>query len=356
MILFLGDIMLGRRISGAINSNGYDFLFRKVSTLLRHQSYVAANLEHPLTNAKTPNKKKDPHLVFKSPPEYVQVLKSAGINVVTLANNHITDYGLGGIEETLNILKSNEIYFTGAGRNLEEATTPVKMNVEGMNIGLFAFNDFIRYVKIADKKSYGTAPLNEALVHSLMRSYETDFDYILFSVHCGIDYFNYPIPAVLKKLEMFLRKYDKLIGIICHHSHFPQPVLWFDSKFVICSLGNFLFDEPFPQSRKSYIVELHLYPNLIPQLKEHFFSITDDWQLNLTDGEEDKKRLEALKNEILKNSDNFLSVDRKWIMYNLYYFFESFDFSILSYLRRYYSVTDITVASLKKLKEKVFNR
>ncbi|MGB9696390.1 MAG: CapA family protein [Ignavibacteria bacterium] len=356
MILFLGDIMLGRGVAETIDGKGYDFPFREILTLLHKQSYVVANLEHPLTNAKTPNKKKNPHLIFKSPPEYVQVLKQAGINIVTLANNHITDYGLEGIEETCNVLKGNGIYFTGAGRDLVEATIPVEMSVNGMNIGLFAFNDFIRYVKIADKKTYGVAPFNETLINSLMKTYETNFDYILFSVHCGIDYFNYPIPAVLKKLETLLMNYERLIGIICHHSHFPQPVLWFNKKFIICSLGNFLFDEPFPQSRRSYIVELDLCPNTVPELKQHFFSVIDDWRLILTDDEKEKKRLEILKDEILKGSDVFFEVDRNWIMYNLYYFFESFDFSILSYLCRYYSIFDVIAAVFQKLKKKVFNK
>lgn len=356
MILFLGDIMLGRDVARTIDSKGYDFPFRGVLALLHKQSYVVANLEHPLTNATTPYKKKNPHLVFKAPPEYVKVFQLAGINVVTLANNHITDYGLEGIEETSSILKSNGIYFTGAGRNLEEATVPIEITINGMNIGLFAFNDFIRYVKTADKNSYGVAPFDEVLIHSLMRTYEASFDYILFSVHCGIDYFNYPIPAVLKKLEILLMKYEKLIGIICHHSHFSQPVLWFNKKFIACSLGNFLFDEPLPQSRKSYMLELHLYKDGAIKLKQHFFSVIDDWQLILTEGEDEKKRLEILNDEIREKSDDFLTVDKKWIMYNLYYFFESFDFSILSYLRRYYSIFDIISAFLNKLKEKAFNK
>ena len=355
MILFLGDIMLGRGVAETIEIKGFDYPFRYILDLLHKQSYVVANLEHPLTNAKTPNKKKkNPHLIFKAPPEYVQVLKMAAINIVTLANNHITDYGLEGIEDTLNVLKNNEIYFTGAGKNLDEATKPVSMSINGMNIGLFAFNDFIRYVRIADNKSYGVAPFDELLIDYLMKTYESSFDFILFSVHCGIDYFNYPIPSVLEKLKLLLKKYDKVIGIICHHPHFSQPVLWFNNKFIVCSLGNFLFDEPFPQSKSSYVAKLQLFSNGYKELNQYFFSVIDDWSLILNDDEKEKIRLESLKDEIFKRSENFMEVDNKWIMYNIYYLFESFDLSILNYLFRYYSIYDITKAVFKKLKEKIF--
>ena len=58
-----------------------------------------------------------------------------------LANNHIMDYGDKGLTDTINTLKNNGINYTGAGENLEQATTPVYLNIKGRRIAILNFMD-----------------------------------------------------------------------------------------------------------------------------------------------------------------------------------------------------------------------
>lgn len=121
----IGDIILGPDAEKLLSG---------IAPTLTTGDLVVGHLEVPYT-------KRNLHAVQLSRvPEVLSALNYAGIDVVTLAGNHIFDYGAEGIEDTITWLKSNGIHYTGAGMNLEEAKKPAIIDRGGLRIGVLNYN------------------------------------------------------------------------------------------------------------------------------------------------------------------------------------------------------------------------
>ena len=140
---FVGDIMMGRRFEnsdGIISNEGVEALFEPTIDLLGNIADITvANLEIPLTNQETPHPTKG--IIFRSAPENVSGLLYAGIDVVSLANNHILDYMEPGMLQTINILNEAGILHSGAGLNSYEAYLPTFKSVKGTTIAFLSSSD-----------------------------------------------------------------------------------------------------------------------------------------------------------------------------------------------------------------------
>ena len=138
---FIGDIMLARGYEQTIIPNqGVEAIFEPTLSILGEAADITvANLECPLTtyNVHHPTKP----IYFKGSPENLAGLVYAGIDVITLANNHILDYMLPGIQETQSVLEENCIAFSGAGANSYEAYLPLFYSKSGISIALLASSD-----------------------------------------------------------------------------------------------------------------------------------------------------------------------------------------------------------------------
>lgn len=133
---FIGDCMLTRRYEnpgGIIDTIGPEGLFESILPWLgRVADITVANLESPLTASGMRHPTKP--LVFRGRPGNIRSLTHAGINVVSLANNHVIDYGLVGMRETLESLAGRGIAYSGAGANSYEASQPVFLQSRGICI------------------------------------------------------------------------------------------------------------------------------------------------------------------------------------------------------------------------------
>ena len=134
ILRFAGDVLLGghyERVAGT----DVDRAFRNF-TLFRTADFSLVNLENPVTTrgAKVPKEYN-----FRMHPRYVQSLANAGISTVSLANNHIFDYGREGLEDTFRWLDSAGIRYVGAGRNTNDAHTPLLFRKGRHVVALLAY-------------------------------------------------------------------------------------------------------------------------------------------------------------------------------------------------------------------------
>ena len=134
-ILIFGDIC---------PDNNYRRLFDDKSVLsdaiiddIKQGDLVIANLECPATNAIIPIVKTGPNI--KAMPKDIFYLKEIGFDILSLANNHILDYGEEGLKETLDRCKKNDIKIFGGGKNIAEAKKPLIVDVNGCRIGLLGY-------------------------------------------------------------------------------------------------------------------------------------------------------------------------------------------------------------------------
>jgi poly-gamma-glutamate synthesis protein (capsule biosynthesis protein) len=140
-LLFGGDIMLGRLAGEAMLRERADYPLGAVSPLLRSADLAIANLECAICEPAERWHGVPKAYYFRAPPIAGEALEDAGIKLVSLANNHVLDYDVEGLLETVRILDAHGIAHVGAGADLAAATAPVIVERKGVRIGMAAFCD-----------------------------------------------------------------------------------------------------------------------------------------------------------------------------------------------------------------------
>jgi poly-gamma-glutamate synthesis protein (capsule biosynthesis protein) len=259
----VGDIMLGRGVGMRLRKNGgYESAFSGVSSILRQGDVVFANLESPLTNS-THGLDSKRKIVLKGKPEAVGALTSAGINLVSIANNHMMDYYETGLFDTMSVLSANHILFAGGGKDIEEARKPAILEKNGLKIGMVASSDMAElvfagepYLKYAaEKKKSGILPRKYETIREDIQKLRSQVDLVVVSLHWGVeDSFK-----VTQEQKDFARKLidDGADIILGHHPHQFQGIEVYKGKPILYSMGNFLFDQNEAENMESFIVDMH---------------------------------------------------------------------------------------------------
>ena len=123
-ILFAGDVMLGRLVNKVLANTQFTYVWGDTIDIIKRADFSLINLECPVSSKGKEWNKTFKVFHFRANLDAIQVLNSASIDYVSLANNHILDYDIEGLLDTLDILDKNNISHSGAGRNLKEAVKP----------------------------------------------------------------------------------------------------------------------------------------------------------------------------------------------------------------------------------------
>jgi poly-gamma-glutamate synthesis protein (capsule biosynthesis protein) len=165
-------------------------------------------------------------------------LVNGGFNVLSVANNHIMDYGVRGLEFTKSFLSKANIQHVGAGLDIEKARHPVIIRKRGMSVG------FIAYAKngkhSAGDNLPGAVPINRSIIAVDIQRLKTKVDFIVVSLHFGMIYTDYPVPED-QDLSRFIIQQGANV-VIGHHPHVLQGVEYFEHGVILYSLGEFIFD------------------------------------------------------------------------------------------------------------------
>ncbi len=140
-VIFGGDVMLGRLVKEAILRFGADYPLGPIADLMRGADLTVVNLECAITSSNAQWQGAPKAFYFGAPPQAVDALLHAGVDVVSLANNHILDFDVRGLRDTLHDLRKAGIRFAGAGENLREASAPVVVECGDLRFGMAAFCD-----------------------------------------------------------------------------------------------------------------------------------------------------------------------------------------------------------------------
>ncbi len=341
-ISLLGDIMLGRKVGETIIKKGNEYVFGEVLPFFKKSDFIIANLEAPFDSDGRKYNGKNPHLTFSISSELISTLKFLKLNGVTLANNHLSDFGLNGIISTTSLLKENRIVYTGAGKDLDEAFKPIILE---NGIGIMAFNAFVPMCRTARKKSFGVAEFNIENIRYVINKYSTLCSFYILIVHWGIDYYQYPIPGLLNIARQILKEIPQILCVVGHHPHLIQPVLSHSEKNIYLSLGNFIFDEPFPLSRLGAV--LHFDIDGTKKIKYEsldFFELNKDYRLiPLSEKKktEELQRIENIKRGIDLNDSQFQATDRRWIKLLLFNTFRYGSMTALRNLFQTYTIKEV---------------
>ncbi|WP_287829136.1 CapA family protein [Bacteroides sp.] len=236
-LVIAGDYCPIYRVESVIKSKEYDVLFSEIKTLTDQSDYSIVNLECPsLLNDYSPIEKSGPNL--KTSEQAVEALKYAGFDMVTLANNHILDYGKDGLIDTLNLCKEYSIDTVGANKNLVEASDIFfkKIGDEVLAIINCCEHEF----SIATNNSAGTNPLNQIQQYYQIKKARQKADYVLLIVHGGHEHFQLPSPRMVETYRFFIDVGADVV--VNHHQHCYSGYELYKNKPIFYGLGNFCFD------------------------------------------------------------------------------------------------------------------
>lgn len=233
-IALLGDIALVGQFNSTITNN-VDARIQYLRDLLLKYDYVVANLESPLTARKKTVIPKSMHL--RADTSCVKVLKMLGVNAVTLANNHIYDFGRYGLQETIHTLEQEGIKWFGIdGNSIIEIIKGERVSFSGFCC--LSTNGF------GYQKKYEGKGVNILTKENLVRQLKLDSKnnaLSILSLHWGIEHTNYPGIEHIKLAESISE--EKPIVIHGHHPHQIQGIQNNNQSVIAYSLGNALFDK-----------------------------------------------------------------------------------------------------------------
>jgi len=238
-LAFVGDILLAARVEEYITKNGVDYPFLKASSLLQAADITAGNLENPITERGTPAE--DKTYVFKGKPESLQGIKNAGIDVLTLANNHTLDQGWEGLSDTMDYLDDTGIDHVGSGNDATEAYTAAFREHNGIRVAYIGVTNVVPVTEWkADKNHPGVAETYDTTraVQAIKDAKELA-DIVVVMVHWGKEKVQQPIEKQTTVGHTFIDAGADLV--IGSHPHVLQGFERYKGKWIAYSLGNFVF-------------------------------------------------------------------------------------------------------------------
>jgi poly-gamma-glutamate capsule biosynthesis protein CapA/YwtB (metallophosphatase superfamily) len=235
ILRFGGDCLLAGHYEDAVGDSvqhaftGFD--------LLRSADVAMVNLECPIT---VRGQRVSKPYNFRMHPRFLPALLSAGIDAVTVANNHIYDYGEIGLFDTISYLDSIGIHHVGAGQSASEAHMPAIIRAKGKHIALFGYYGGGE----APKATRRTAGVADRRVQDIQRDIQqirrdNSADYIVVNLHWGVEKADTPETNQIEFAHAVIDAgADVIIG---HHPHVLQGIERYKSGVIVYSLGNLVF-------------------------------------------------------------------------------------------------------------------
>lgn len=244
---------------------------------------------------------------FRAHPSRVDILKEMGVDIVTLANNHVFDYGETAFLDTLDTLKSADILYYGAGKNLDEAMSPVYFDIQDKTLA---------YVTASRAEKYKMTPQATEDSPGILRCYDTQLfietieeaskhaDYVIAYVHWGTEYsFELEDVQLSTGRDYLDAGADIVIGA---HPHCLQGIEFYNGKPIVYSLGNLWFNN---KTLDTMLLNIHFYGDdtteninleIVPAIqselvtrmvteeaeKERIYSFLEDISININIDEE----------------------------------------------------------------------
>ncbi len=225
-----------RNVDHFISGDVLSLIDRPLLDVLKSASYRIANLEVPLVDKSDPIDKCGPNLI--APTSSINGYKALGIDLLTLANNHILDQGEQGLESTLRTLDRKGIAHLGAGSSLEEAKKPYIFDFAGKKVGVYACVE--HEFACADFNHPGANPYDPLESFDHVAELKKKVDYAIVLYHGGKEYYRYPSPDLQKRCRKFIDKGASLV--VCQHSHIVGCEEKYGDGTIVYGQGNFLFD------------------------------------------------------------------------------------------------------------------
>ena len=255
-----GDLIFWREVADYIDANGGASAMANIAGMLSTADVTISNLESPLSdNDSEPVYDKDVYIIGK--PSAIEGMVNSGIDIVSLANNHIMDYTGPALQDTLNALDAKGILHAGAGMNEADADKMVETTVNGVSIAFLSWTDIVpdNYVAYKDEPGVASARLNMNDALKRVREAKEAHDVVIVAMHWGIEYQDYADEA--QQIEPAHQLVDAGADVVLgNHPHVPQGIEFYNGSLIAYAHGNCVFrqDPSFGNTHESYVLNFDI--------------------------------------------------------------------------------------------------
>jgi len=265
LFAFGGDVMMGRRFAKPkfdnaviIESNSKE---QDTKSIVEHMrpymslaDLAAVNLETQIAHTK-PTERAPKSVTFYSPPETLTALEWAGIDFVTLGNNHTYDYMDSGLKSTLKYLEKSVLNYAGAGINKEQALKAHRQNINGTDYAFLGYvgweGGFTPNQTASNDKGGAAFGSMQNIIDSVSRE-AADNQATIVQYHGSLEYKTEPTLVTEQRLKTAIDSGADMA--IAHHPHVTQGFEIYNDKLIAYSMGNFIFDQYFYSTSHSFVL------------------------------------------------------------------------------------------------------
>lgn len=287
-VIATGDVIPARSVNqGMVKRNNFLWPFEKTAEVLKSGDLTIINLETPLISGCVATIE---GMSFCGDPKVVDGLRFAGIDVATLGNNHIGNYGVEGVKETEKILHDAGIETVGSNILYKEA--------KGIRFAFLAYNDI-------GAPEAGVPWAEDAKIIADIKEAKNNADIVIVSYHWGVEYTDMPSQRQIDLAHITIDAgADVILG---NHPHWIQPVELYKDKFIVYAHGNFVFDQEWSAETKLGVVGKYtFYDKKLADVEFVPIHIVDYGQPYLLQGEGAKNMLGRMKDlslQLIQNKD-----------------------------------------------------
>lgn len=234
-MLFLGDTSPSKNLKEAFRRKEVDTLFKDVIGYMKGSDFTFVNLECALTERTEAINKFGPAL--SAPKETAEILKGLSVTLCGLSNNHIFDFGIGGIEDTFLALDEAKLDYTGFGENYEDSRKNYVFEKDGEKICIIAVCE--HEYSYALENRMGARPYDEYDTMEDIREARKNADRVIVIYHGGKEYCRYPSPRLVRLSRAMARCGADVV--LCQHSHCIGCYENYEGCHILHGQGNFHF-------------------------------------------------------------------------------------------------------------------
>lgn len=239
----IGDILIHERVyEDAKTAKGFNFspMLQKVTPFLKNADITIANSESMIGGSEIGL---STYPAFNSPYEVGDALKKAGVDVVSLANNHTLDRGIPAIKNAIGYWEQLGIVHTGSSLSADDRAEIPLITSNGITFSFLSYTYGTNGIPTPAGQDYLVNRIDPLLIQQDLKRARKVSDIVVLSLHFGEEYQRMPNAEQIELAHFSAENgADVILG---HHPHVLQPPEWIDTKdgrraFVIYSLGNFL--------------------------------------------------------------------------------------------------------------------
>lgn len=275
-LIFVGDMMFGRGVENFVfkkYAGDFSRLFDNTK-FIKDADIAFGNLEGPISD-----KGGDLRNLysFRFDPAVLVVLKEAGFDALSVANNHIGDWGKDAFEDTILRLADEGIVAIGGGKDFEDAAEVKIIEKNNTRFGFLGFSDVGPNWLEVKSDSSGILLAKEDEIPFLIREAASKADILIVSFHFGEEY--QEIKNSRQKMLAHLAIDNGAKIVIGHHPHVAQEIEYYNGGIIAYSLGNFIFDQNFSkETMQGLVLEVLTEKNKIISAKSKAVELNNFFQ------------------------------------------------------------------------------